>query len=229
MFSIRRASDRGHTQLSWLESHHSFSFGEYHDPQHMGFSDLRVINQDRVQPGKGFGTHGHSDMEIITYVINGALSHRDSMGNVETLQAGEMQRMTAGTGVQHSEFNANTAASVEFLQIWVVPNKLNLAPEYQQITLNAKPGWQLSVSPSGENNGLKVNQDIKIWRGQFLAGETFLLPVPEQRSAWLQIVSGSIKIGQHVLNAGDAVAVKNQSYPDIETLLPAELLLFDLR
>jgi quercetin 2,3-dioxygenase len=226
---IRKSNERGQANHGWLDSRHSFSFGDYHDPAHMGFSDLRVINQDRVQPGAGFGTHGHRDMEIITYVLSGALAHRDSMGNVETIQAGEVQRMTAGTGVQHSEFNASKTEPVEFLQIWVLPEKTGLAPGYAQIRLADAWGWHIVASQSGAADALMVHQDMTLWRGQFSQNEKSVLPLAANRSGWLQVVRGTVRIGDHVLVAGDAAAFQNEMSPGLAADTDAELLLFDLR
>jgi quercetin 2,3-dioxygenase len=229
MITLRHALERGHADHGWLDSRHSFSFGDYHDPAHMGFSDLRVISQDIVQPGKGFATHGHRDMEIITYVLSGALAHRDSMGNVETIQAGEVQRMTAGTGVQHSEFNASTTELVEFLQIWVLPEKTGLAPGYAQISLADAPGWHIVASQSGAADALLVNQDMTLWRGQFSQNEKSALPLAANRSGWLQVVRGTVRIGDHVLVTGDAAAFQNEMSPGLAADTDSELLFFDLR
>jgi quercetin 2,3-dioxygenase len=229
MITLRPSDARGHANHGWLESWHSFSFGDYHDPAHMGFSDLRVINQDIIQPGKGFGTHGHRDMEIITYVLDGALAHKDSMGNVETIRAGELQRMTAGTGIQHSEFNASDTGLVELLQIWVLPDASGLTPGYEQVLLENRPGWQVIASRTGADGMLRVHQDMTLLRGQFAAGETTLVPVAQNRKAWLQVVRGTVHLDSQTLTSGDAAALTDLNAAAVMAATDAELLLFDLR
>jgi quercetin 2,3-dioxygenase len=229
MITLRKSTDRGHANFGWLDSRHSFSFGSYHDPAHMGFSDLRVINQDIVQPGAGFGTHGHRDMEIITYVLSGALAHRDSLGNVETIRAGELQRMTAGTGVQHSEFNASDHELVEFLQIWVLPEQTGLAPGYEQIALDDVPGWQVVASRTGDGGALTVHQDVRLLRGRFQAGELVEVPLPAGRNGWMQLVRGAIKLADQQLGPGDAARIERADAVSMTALSEAEILLFDLK
>jgi quercetin 2,3-dioxygenase len=227
MMEIRRSNDRGHADFGWLDSRHSFSFGTYYDAAHMGFSDLRVINQDIVIGGGGFPTHGHRDMEIITYVLRGALSHKDSLGTVETIKAGDVQRMTAGTGIEHSEFNASSTDDVEFLQIWIVPDRAGLEPGYEQISLPVKTGWQKIAEQIGTAETLCVHQDMTLWRGQFSNGADIAIDLTPRRHGWIQIVSGSLAIGSETLHAGDAVAL------DASTLAhgasECEILFFDLR
>ncbi len=229
MITLRKSADRGHASFGWLDSRHSFSFGQYHEPAHMGFSDLRVINQDIVQPGAGFGTHGHQDMEIITYVLSGALAHKDSMGNVETIRAGELQRMTAGTGVQHSEFNASDHDLVEFLQIWVLPEKSGLRPSYEQIMLEDKSGWQIVESRQGAAGALTVHQDMHLFRGRFRAGESDGLPLPENRNGWLQVVRGDLRFGDLAVTSGDGVRIQHALPQQLQAVTDSEVLLFDLR
>ncbi len=229
MLTLRPSAARGHVNLGWLDSFHSFSFGSYHDPAHMGFSDLRVINQDIIQPSAGFPTHGHTDMEIVTYVMRGRLAHRDSMGNVETIAAGEVQRMTAGTGIQHSEYNASDTEPVELLQIWLLPNQTGLAPGYEQIMLENKPGWQVVASRSGADGALTVHQDVTLWRGRFAAGEQSVLPVSATRNAWLQVVRGDALVGDQNLSAGDGAKIAGAENMLLTASDDAELLLFDLR
>jgi quercetin 2,3-dioxygenase len=229
MLTIRKSQERGHADHGWLESYHSFSFADFHDPRHMGFSDLRVINQDIIQPGQGFGTHGHRDMEIITYVLSGELAHKDSMGNVETIKAGELQRMTAGTGVQHSEYNSSKTDLVELLQIWILPETKNLTPGYEQIALHDMPGWQIVASQTGGGGALTVHQDVRLLRGKFCATETSVLPLADNRNGWLQVVRGSILLGDNHLTAGDAVSIIDDLRVPLQAKSDAEVLLFDLK
>ncbi len=227
MLIHRPSADRGRANFGWLDSRHSFSFGQYHDPAHMGFSDLRVINQDVVQGGAGFATHGHSDMEIITYVLRGALSHKDSLGTLETIHAGEVQRMTAGTGITHSEFNADPAAPVEFLQIWVLPETLGLVPGYQQMAPVRQPGWQPLASRRGGPDMLTVHQDMVLSLGLLAAGNTLDMPVAAGRCVWLQLVSGEIVVDGVALTAGDGAALTSGTRAQVRA--DAEVLHFDLR
>ncbi len=229
MLTLRPSGARGHVNHGWLNSFHSFSFGSYHDPAHMGFSDLRVINQDIIQPSAGFPTHSHKDMEIVTYVMSGTLAHRDSMGNVETIGAGEWQRMTAGTGVQHSEYNASDTEPVELLQIWILPEQTGLAPGYEQILLENKPGWQVVASRSGSDGTLTVHQDVTLWHGSFAAGEKSALPNAANRNAWVQVVRGELTVGDLKLSAGDGARITGADKLPLAATRDAELLLFDLR
>jgi redox-sensitive bicupin YhaK (pirin superfamily) len=232
MMTLRPSAERGHANFGWLDSYHSFSFGQYHDPAHMGFSDLRVINQDVVAPGAGFGRHGHKDMEIITYVLSGAVAHEDSMGNRETVRAGEIQRMTAGTGVEHSEFNASTAAPVEFLQIWVLPDQRGLKPGYEQISLDDRitPGqWTLIGAREGDEHVITIHQDVKLHAGRFAAGTTAALPVTAARAGWLQLIEGTVRVGDHTLQPGDGLALRDLDAPAMTALTDAHALFFDLR
>ncbi len=224
---IRRSTERGHADFGWLDSRHSFSFGNYYDPAHMGFSDLRVINQDIVKGGGGFPTHNHRDMEIITYVLRGALSHKDSLGTVETIRAGDVQRMTAGTGISHSEFNASATEEVEFLQIWILPARSGLAASYEQITLPQASGWQTIAAPSGSREILTVHQDMQLQRGVFIQDAAMPIDLKPGRQGWLQIISGSVEINGAILEAGDAAALNAAGVA--RALTDCEAMLFDLR
>jgi quercetin 2,3-dioxygenase len=226
---IRRSNERGHANHGWLDSHHTFSFADYYDPAHMGFRALRVINEDRVAPGKGFGTHGHRDMEIISYVLDGAIAHKDSMGNGETLRPGEVQRMTAGTGVTHSEFNPSPKDPLHFLQIWIVPEQRNLAPGYEQKAIPREPG-KLSLIGSREGGGgaVTIHQDVKLYAGLLDAGQSVTHEVPAGRAAWVHVVRGKVTIGDAELSSGDAAAVETAGPLVLRAMDNAELLVFDL-
>lgn len=200
----RPATDRGVVDMGWLHSRHSFSFGSYYDPAHMGWSVLRVINDDEVAPGAGFGTHGHSDMEIISYVLEGALEHRDSMGHRSTLRAGEVQRMTAGTGVRHSEFNASTTEPVKFLQIWVLPERLGLTPSYEQRLFAPRPGLQALVTADGREGSLKIHQDMSLSRLELAPGEQCELAQPG-RWGYMHVLQGHAQLNDQGLNPADAL------------------------
>lgn len=231
---VRSAQERGTTEIDWLKSYHTFSFGDYNDPQYMGFSDLRVINDDIVQPSGGFATHGHRDMEIITYVISGTLAHKDSLGNGSLIVPGEVQRMTAGTGIQHSEFNPSETEPVHLLQIWIFPQQKGLTPGYDQKAFQRDERlgqWKLLASPDGRDGSLLINQDA------FMNGT--IIPVGAQigyelqagRVAWLHVATGVVQLNGHLLEAGDSAAIKP---PDTNLLLEgvsreSEVLLFDLR
>ena len=229
MINIRRAGERGHTQLSWLDSHHTFSFGEYHDPAHMGFGTLRVINDDRVAPGQGFGTHPHRDMEIITYVLDGALEHRDSLGTGSVIHPGEVQRMSAGTGIRHSEFNASKAETVHFLQIWIVPEKSGLPPSYEQRALPAaaRGGLALAASRDGRDGSVTVHQDVTVYAGD-LDGTTSVAHSVAGRRAWVHVARGSLNLNDHALSAGDGAAVSDERELVLKPNGSAEVLVFDL-
>jgi len=229
MINIRRAGERGHTQLSWLDSHHTFSFGEYHDPAHMGFGTLRVINDDRVAPGQGFGTHPHRDMEIITYVLDGALEHRDSLGTGSVIHPGEVQRMSAGTGIRHSEFNASKAETVHFLQIWIVPEKSGLPPSYEQRALPAaaRGGLALAASRDGRDGSVTVHQDVTVYAGD-LDGATSVAHSVAGRRAWVHVARGSLSLNDHALSAGDGAAVSDERELVLKPNGSAEVLVFDL-
>lgn len=230
MRRIRRAADRGHFDHGWLKTWHSFSFAEYHDEQHMGFDNLRVINQDIVQPGRGFSSHGHRDMEIITYVIRGAIEHEDSMGNREVVPAGDVQRMTAGTGVRHSEVNPSAEEELELLQVWILPDRKGLEPSYEQRSFAVRgAGLQLLVSPDGRGDSLKVHQDVEMHAARLLAGESLEYALADDRSVWVQVVHGELLVDTgETLQAGDGLAVTDQATVGLFANSDAELILFDM-
>ena len=232
MITVRKASERGHANHGWLNTHHTFSFANYYDPAHMGFRALRVINDDRVAPGTGFGQHGHRDMEIVTWVLSGAIEHRDSMGTVGTLRAGEMQRMTAGTGVLHSEMNG-ADEELHFLQIWILPNRQGLKPDYEQKAFPAaerQGRFRLVVSPDGEEGALRVNQDVRLYATLLGKGEKASYTLPAGRYAWLQMARGSATLNGVALEAGDGASLQAEGDTLLELLggEDAEALLFDL-
>jgi len=231
MVNVRRAADRGRSAFDWLDSRHTFSFADYHDPRHMGFRALRVINEDRVAPGRGFGTHPHRDMEIITYVIDGAVEHRDSMGNGSVIQPGDVQRMSAGTGVTHSEFNPSGAAPVHFLQIWILPERTGLKPSYEQRRFPAaeKRGMlRLIASNDGRDGSVVVFQDVDVFAAMLEPGEEVTHALQHGRQAWVQIVSGGAAIDGAALAQGDGVAVSDERAVTLRARERAEVLLFDL-
>ena len=233
---IRPSQDRGHANHGWLDSYHSFSFNQYYDPNWMGFSVLRVINEDIIAPAQGFGTHSHADMEIITYVLQGNLAHKDSMGNVETIKQGHVQRMTAGTGVSHSEFNASNSEPVHLLQIWILPNQQGLKPSYEDGFFSDEQKqnqWCLLASENAENGSLKVHQDMKLYAAKLNERNQldYVLKdddIKNGRSAYLQVASGSVKIDGIELNAGDAAMFDHAQTIQVIALYDAEILLFDL-
>lgn len=202
---VRLNEDRGKIDLGWLKSHHSFSFGHYYDPKHMGVSVLRVINDDSVVGGAGFDTHGHADMEIISYVLEGTIEHKDSMGNQFTVPAGEIQRMSAGTGITHSEYNASATEPLKFLQIWIQPNKKGLKPSYQQAAIPQKGALTPLVTADERENSLHINQDIYLYRLQLKAGESYDFTVNE-RKAYLHVIDGEVDVKEKTLNNGDAIS-----------------------
>jgi redox-sensitive bicupin YhaK (pirin superfamily) len=231
MFTLRPAAERGHAQHGWLDSHHSFSFADYYDARHMGFRTLRVINEDRVEPARGFGTHGHRDMEIISYVLAGALQHKDSMGNGSVMRPGDVQLMSAGSGVMHSEFNASKEDLVHFLQIWIVPSSAGGQPGYQQqhfSEADRKNRLRLIVAPDGEAGSLTIKQDARLYAAVLDAGQHVSHTLRAGRHAWLQLVHGGVRVGELTLQAGDGLAVSDEHELGIQGTSPAELLLFDL-
>jgi redox-sensitive bicupin YhaK (pirin superfamily) len=232
MISVRPAEERGRANFGWLDSRHSFSFGHYHDPEHMGFGPLRVINEDRVSPGGGFETHGHRDMEIISYVLEGGLEHKDSIGTGSVIRPGDVQRMSAGTGVRHSEFNHSQTAPVHFLQIWLLPEQEGLAPSYEQKNFAAseKQGkLRLIVSPTGRDGSLTIHQNAAIYAALLKEGDQVVHTLKPGRKAWVQVVQGSLDLNGQWLRTGDGAAVD-----DVPALTLAahsdntEILLFDL-
>jgi redox-sensitive bicupin YhaK (pirin superfamily) len=230
MLTLRPADKRGHANHGWLDSHHTFSFADYHDPSQMGFRALRVINEDRVQGHQGFSSHPHRDMEIITYVLSGQIEHRDSMGTVGVLRAGEVQRMSAGTGVVHSETNPGSDL-LHFLQIWVIPEKTGLKPSYEQKAFSTQERadrFRLVVSPGGPDGALDVHQDVKLYATLLAKGSVAKHEIAPQRHAWLQLVRGSGKLNGLAVKAGDGVAVSNETNLELSASEPLEALLFDL-
>ena len=230
MTELRRASDRGHAEHGWLESYHSFSFADYHDPEHMGYGPLRVINEDRVQPGTGFGTHGHRDMEIITYVLEGALGHKDSIGNGSTIVPGDVQRMSAGTGVRHSEYNHEQQGVTHFLQIWIEPKRQGIAPSYEQKHFGAaeKRGrLRLIASPDGREGSVSMNQDAFLYAGLFDGEERARLEIAAGRNGYVHVARGKLTVNGQPLGAGDALKTGSGAI-EIERAQGAEVLVFDL-
>jgi len=231
MMNIRRAEERGHAQHGWLDSQHTFSFADYYDVAHMGFRALRVINEDRVQPGAGFGTHPHRDMEILSYVLEGGLAHKDSLGTGSTIRPGDVQRMSAGTGVTHSEFNASNTEPVHFLQIWLLPDRPGLAPGYEQkhFDATARQGrLTLVASPQGGEGSLTVHQDVRVYSGRLDAGERAELPLAKGRHAWVQVARGTVKANGETLRAGDGAALSGEPRLALEGVQNGEVLVFDL-
>ena len=231
MIQLRRNNDRGHTKLGWLDSRHTFSFGDYHDPQHMGFSDLRVINEDRVISGKGFPTHSHRDMEIITYVLEGALAHTDSTGASSIIRVGDVQRMSAGTGISHSEYNASQTEPVHFLQIWIMPNETGLKPGYEQrsFDLGKNSGSCVLVAAPGARDGaVKVHQDAELSLAVLPEGEKLTYSPKPGRRAWLQVARGKATLNGLALDAGDGAAISKENLLEVKALEDGEILLFDL-
>lgn len=232
MLELRAANARGVADLGWLYSLHTFSFGDYYDPDQMGFSDLRVINEDRVQPVRGFGTHPHQDMEIFSYVLEGALEHRDSMGTGSVIRPGDVQIMSAGSGITHSEYNPSAYELAHFLQIWIVPDRLRVTPRYQQRHFDAaeKRGClRLIISPSGENESLSVYQDVRVYAGLFDGAEQFTLHLPENRYAYAHVARGSLELNGQYLSAGDGMRIRNERELRFDHGQVAEVLVFDLR
>jgi redox-sensitive bicupin YhaK (pirin superfamily) len=231
VIEIRRAGERGHARHGWLESYHSFSFADYYDPAHMGYGALRVINEDRIQPGTGFGTHGHRDMEIISYVLEGALGHKDSMGTGSTIVPGDVQRMSAGRGVQHSEQNQDKAGVTHFLQIWIEPNVRGIAPGYEQKHFDAaaKRGrLRLVASPDGADGSVTIHQNARIYAGLFDGSERASHALAPGRKAYLHLVRGSLTANGTPLEAGDALKLAGVADIVLEKGASAEVLLFDL-
>ena len=235
MLTLRKAHERGHARHGWLDSHHTFSFADYHDPAHMGFRALRVINDDRVEGGQGFGRHGHRDMEIISYVLDGALAHKDSTGTSAVIRPGDVQRMSAGTGVMHSEFNASRADEVHFLQIWLVPTERNLPPSYEQKTFtddDKRGRLRLIASPDGADGSVTIHTDARVHAGLLAAGDAVDLPLAPGRHAWVHVARGTLTVDDVTLSEGDGAAVSDQTVLRFRGTAPAdepaEVLVFDL-
>ncbi len=231
MITIRSAKQRGHFDHGWLDTWHTFSFGDYYDPQQVQFRALRVMNEDTVAPGQGFGMHGHRDMEIITHVLSGALEHRDSLGNGEVLRPGELQRMTAGSGIRHSEFNPSATEPVHLYQVWLTPRQVGLQPSYDQRAFPAidrQGRLQLVASTDGASGSLTIQQDARIYLGCADAGQELRHQLDAGRHAWLQVLRGEIKLGENSLHAGDGAAISDEAGLQLTGVQPAEIMLFDL-
>jgi redox-sensitive bicupin YhaK (pirin superfamily) len=231
MIAIRRANERGHFNHGWLDTFHTFSFGDYFDPSHTQFRALRVMNEDRIDPGQGFGTHGHRDMEIVTYVLEGSLEHRDSLGNGSILRAGELQRMTAGTGIRHSEFNPSPEECVHMYQIWLLPERPGLTPGYEQKSFSETGRhneWRLVASPDAADGSLKINQDARLYLADLDDGNELAYRIGTGRHAWLQVLRGGAIISGESLQAGDGVAVSDEKHITVATDEKCGMMLFDL-
>jgi redox-sensitive bicupin YhaK (pirin superfamily) len=231
MTELRPAGERGFADHGWLKSYHSFSFADYHDPRHVGYGPLRVINEDRVAPGTGFGTHGHRDMEIISYVLEGALAHRDSMGNGSTIVPGDVQRMSAGSGVRHSEYNHEQAGTTHFLQIWIEPDATGIAPSYEQKHFDAasKRGrLRLIASPDGAEGSVRIHQDARVYAALLDGAERVVHRLAAGRRAYVHVARGSVRVQGYALGAGDALKIDKVNEISLEQAARAEVLLFDL-
>jgi redox-sensitive bicupin YhaK (pirin superfamily) len=231
MLTIRKADERGHFDHGWLNTYHTFSFAEYYDPAHLGFRALRVINEDRVQPGRGFPTHAHNDMEILSYVLDGVLEHKDSMGNGSIIRPGDVQRMSAGTGVRHSEYNPSKEAPVHFLQIWILPERHGLAPSYEQkpfAEADARNRLRVIASPDGRDGSVTIHQDVEVYLARLHAGHDVVQPLRAHRHAWVQVARGAVLLNGEPLSASDGAAVTDEAALTIRATQPAEVLLFDL-
>jgi redox-sensitive bicupin YhaK (pirin superfamily) len=230
MIKIRPSNERGHADHGWLNSYHTFSFANYYDPQHVGFRSLRVINEDRVQSGKGFGTHPHQDFEIISYVISGALKHQDSMGHTAVMKAGDVQRISAGTGIAHSEYNNSPTEPVHFLQIWLVPSRKGFPPSYAQQSFFDAPTDALTLvcSADGGNKSIKINQDVSLYIGKLATKGKISHSLGDQRHAWIQLIEGDLELNGEKLTSGDGGAVDDETELKLASKKGAHFLLFDL-
>ena len=231
MLAIRKAHDRGHANHDWLDSYHTFSFGSYYDPQYMGFSNLRVINDDTVAPGGGFATHGHNDMEIVSYVLEGALEHKDSMGNGSVIRPGDVQHMSAGTGVAHSEYNHSESEPVHFLQIWLQPNAMGVEPSYDQRHFpveERRERWVLLVSPDGRDGSIATHQDALMFGTLLAPGESLEYRFDATRNGYLHLARGKLQMGNVILHQGDSLRIQKHKLLEIKGIEDAEVLLFDL-
>jgi quercetin 2,3-dioxygenase len=231
MITLRRSEERGHTQLDWLDSRHTFSFGDYYDSRYVGYRALRVINEDRIKPGAGFPTHAHREMEIVTYVIEGAVAHRDSTGTTSVIEAGEVQRMSAGTGISHSEYNSSITEPAHFLQIWILPDQPRLKPAYEQRAAELERNcgrWVFIASGKHSNAVVKIHQDADLLLARLAAGQRVTHRLGEGRHAWLQVIHGAVSVNDVSLSAGDGAAVESDAILEIAALSPGEVLLFDL-
>ncbi|AUL15428.1 pirin family protein [Bordetella bronchiseptica MBORD675] len=231
MLTLRRSAERGHANHGWLDTHHTFSFANYYDPAHMGFGPLRVINDDRIAAGRGFGTHGHRDMEIITYVLEGAIAHKDSMGSGSTIRPGDVQRMSAGRGVMHSEFNPQPDAATHLLQIWIEPDVAGIAPEYEEKRFpeaDKRGRLRQLVSPDGADGSLRIHQDARLYAGLFDGTESAELPLAAGRRSWVHVARGSLVVNGQRLDAGDGLALQDEAAVRLGDGEGAEVLVFDL-
>lgn len=232
MIEIRHSTERGHTDYGWLKSQHTFSFGDYYNPEHMGFQALRVINEDRVQASKGFHTHAHNNMEILSYVVSGQLAHKDSMGNGRTIQTGELQAMSAGTGVTHSEFNPSSTEPVHFLQIWITPKEMNLIPSYAEWKPSQSPsnfrGLTLVASADARDGSLKLHQDVSVYLGQLEPGNIIKYDISKNRHVWLQLIEGELSVNNEQIGAGDGAAVSNESSVQLKAIIKSKFIFFEL-
>ena len=231
MLTLRKSQERGYADHGWLKSYHSFSFANYYDPQHMGFGNLRVINEDRIAPGTGFGTHGHRDMEIVTYGLEGNLADKDTMGNVKGIPPGDVQRMSAGTGVQHSEFNHAPEQTTHFLQIWIEPNVTGIAPSYEQKSFpdaEKRGRLRLIASPDGSEGSVRIHADARMYAGLFDAGESASLALEPGRKGYVHVVRGGIEVNGKPLSAGDAAKLENEARIELSSGNQAEGLVFAL-
>jgi quercetin 2,3-dioxygenase len=233
MLTVRKSNERGHADHGWLDSHHTFSFANYHDPKHMGYRSLRVINEDRVAEGRGFGAHAHRDMEILSYVLKGKLAHKDSMGHVEVLGPNEIQKMSAGSGVVHSEFNGSETEPVHFLQIWIEPKSRGTTPSYEQLKFEAEEKldrFKLLASPTQTSGAATINQDTKVSVAELTPGKQITYPLSDKRHAWLHVIHGEVTVNGKSLKTGDAVAADDEQALEVSAQgsTNSEVLLFDL-
>jgi redox-sensitive bicupin YhaK (pirin superfamily) len=229
MITLRQSQERGYADHGWLKSYHSFSFAGYYDPKHMGWGNLRVINEDRIAAGRGFGTHGHADMEIISYVLSGALAHQDDMGNGTTILPGDVQRLSAGRGIKHSEFNQLSDSNTHFFQIWIEPNVQGIKPGYEQKSFTVEPGkLQLIASPDGANGSITIHADASLYRGFVDGANQINVELNPKRKAYVHLVRGVIHVNEVILRAGDAAMIDNESSLNLSNAQNAEVLVFDL-
>ena len=233
MIEIRKAQDRGHSHIDWLDSYHTFSFGEYYDPDHIQFGYLRVINEDRIKPSMGFGTHPHRDMEIITVMLEGELAHKDSIGNGSVIKKGDIQKMTAGSGIMHSEFNNSDSVEAHLLQIWITPNRMGLTPGYEQISINDLDNTdEIKLIASGKvnkgNGIIKINQDIELFLGRLDKNRKVEFSTEDSNKIWAQLISGQMSINGKELSAGDGAAINKTAILNIESKEKSEFLIFEM-
>ncbi|MBY0315800.1 MAG: pirin family protein [Bdellovibrionales bacterium] len=231
MITLRKSQERGHANHGWLDANHSFSFANYYDPEHMGFSVLRVINEDRIAPGMGFGTHGHNDMEILTYIVEGSLQHRDSMGNTEVIKPGEVQQMSAGTGVRHSEFNPDPNKPTHLLQIWILPDRAGYKPKYGQTSFADRLSlgdFVLTASRTGRDGSISLNQDVDMYVVKSPTAGQKTYELQSGRNAWVQVVNGSVKINDKQLGPGDGAAITKENILALNWAAQSEFIFFDL-